>query len=194
MSLQTEHLVERLRAGDSSALGELYDAYGGALYGVILRIVRAPDIAEQLLQDVFLKVWKNIGSYDASKGRLFTWLVNIARNAAIDMVRSAHYRQRQKTDTIENLVHNPGNQGVNPDLIGIRELVEQLDEKHRRLIELLYFQGYTQEEVAEAINIPLGTVKTRVRQAIRELRRAFGEPLSIFAGMSQVGAEIFNRL
>jgi RNA polymerase sigma-70 factor (ECF subfamily) len=171
-------LIERLKQQDASALSELYDAYGGALYGVVLRIVRTPEVAEQVLQDVFLKVWRSIESYDATKGRLFTWLANIARNAAIDAVRSAQYRQQQKTDSLEILVHSPGNSGINPDHIGLRELVGQLEEKHRTLIELLYFQGYTQEEAAEAVGIPLGTVKTRVRQALRELRRAFGEQIS----------------
>ncbi len=171
-------LIERLKQRDANALNALYDAYSGALYGVVLRIVRTPELAEQVLQDVFLKAWRNIEHYDPAKGRLFTWLVNIARNAAIDTVRSAQYRQQQKTDALDALVHNPGIQGINPEHIGVRELVAQLEEKHRVLIELLYFQGYTQEEAAEAVGIPLGTVKTRVRQALRELRRAFGEHVS----------------
>lgn len=178
MSLQ-DNLIERLKQRDASALSELYDAYSGALYGVVLRIVRTPEVAEQVLQDVFLKAWRNIEAYDPAKGRLFTWLVNIARNAAIDAVRSASYRQQQKTDSLETLVHSPGGQGVHPDHIGLRELVAQLEEKHRTLIELLYFQGYTQEEAAEAVGIPLGTVKTRVRWALRELRRAFGEQVQV---------------
>ncbi len=174
-----DSLIERLRQREQQALGELYDAYSGALYGVIWRIVHDSEVAEQVLQDTFLKAWRNIDHYDSTKGRLFTWLVNIARNAAIDVVRSAQYRQRQKTDALDNLVHHAGGQEIHPDHIGLRELVAQLDEKHRVLIEMLYFQGYTQEEVAEAIRIPLGTVKTRVRQAIRALRRAFGEHLPI---------------
>lgn len=180
----TDTLIERLKQQDASALSELYDAYSGALYGVVLRIVRTPETAEQVLQDVFLKAWRNIEHYDPAKGRLFTWLVNIARNAAIDAVRSAQYRQQQKTDALETLVHHPGGQGIHTDHIGVRELVAQLEEKHRTLIELLYFQGYTQEEAAEAVGIPLGTVKTRVRRALRELRRAFGEQISVVLFLS----------
>lgn len=175
MSLPTDILIERLKQRDANALSELYDAYSGALYGVVLRIVQVPETAQLVLQDVFLKAWRNIDSYDPSRGRLFTWLVNIARHAAIDAVRSASYRQQQKTDSLEMLVHKPGGQSIEPDHIGIRELVDQLEEKHRKLIELLYFQGYTHKEAAEIVGIPLGTVKTRVRQALQELRRAFGE-------------------
>lgn len=182
----TDTLIERLKQQDASALSELYDAYSGALYGVVLRIVRTPETAEQVLQDVFLKAWRNIEYYDPAKGRLFTWLVNIARHAAIDAVRSAQYRQQQKTDSLETLVHHPGGQGIHADHIGVRELVAQLEEKHRTLIELLYFQGYTQEEAAEAVGIPLGTVKTRVRRALRELRRAFGEQISVVLFLSIV--------
>jgi len=175
MLSKADALIERLRRREPKALSDLYDAYSGALYGVIVRIVPRAEVAEQVLQDTFLKAYKNIDSYDPHKGRLFTWLVNIARNTAIDALRSAPYRQQQKTDSLDILVHNPGGQSVNPDHIGLRDLVAQLDEKHRLLIDLLYFQGYTQEEAAEKANLPLGTVKTRVRQAIRELRRAFGE-------------------
>jgi len=169
-----EHYISRLQRQDQTVVGELYDAYGGALYGVVLRIVQSPELAQQVLQDTFVKVWRNGAAYDASKGRLFTWLVNIARNTAIDATRTAHFQQRQKTDSLDALVHSPGGSALNPEHIGVREVVNRLDEKYRHLIELMYFQGYTQEEAAEETGIPLGTVKTRLRFAIGELRRLFG--------------------
>ncbi len=184
MTSKTDVLIVRLKEQDPKAIGELYDAYGGALYGVVLRMVRSPELAEQVLQDTFVKVWRSAGSYDATKGRLFTWLVNIARNTAIDALRSAQYRHGQKTESLENIVHNPSGSPLNPDVIGLREMVTQLDDKYRTLIELMYFQGYTQEEVAQATGIPIGTVKTRLRQAIRLLRRAFGESLRSWVGLA----------
>lgn len=176
--MENQQLITRLKQQDRAAVGELYDAYGGALYGVVLRIVHSHELAEQVLQDTFVKVWRNIASYDASKGRLFTWLLNIARNTAIDVTRSAHFQQSWKTDSLDNLVHKPGGDSINPDHLGLKEMVDGLDDKYRQLIDLVYFKGYTQEEVAEETGIPLGTIKTRLRYAIAELRTRFGEGLA----------------
>ena len=176
-----EHYISKLQRQDQSVIGELYDAYGGALYGVVLRIVQSPELAQQVLQDTFLKVWRNAASYDTSKGRLFTWLVNIARNTAIDATRTAHFQQRQKTDPADALVYKSSGDQLNPDHIGVREIVGQMEEKYRHLIDLIYFQGFTQEEAADEAGIPLGTVKTRLRYAISELRRLFNEHTLLLA-------------
>jgi RNA polymerase sigma-70 factor, ECF subfamily len=176
--MENQQLITRLRQQDRAAVGELYDAYGGALFGVVLRIVHSRELAEQVLQDTFVKVWRNIASYDASKGRLFTWLLNIARNTAIDVTRSAQFQQSSKTDSLDNLVYQPGGHSVNPDHVGLRDMVDNLDEKYRSLIDLIYFKGYTQEEVAEETGIPLGTIKTRLRYAMAELRTLFGDGLT----------------
>lgn len=173
--MQDLQLIHRLQAQDSTAIGALYDAYGGALFGVVLRVVQHRELAEQVLQDTFVKAWRNGASYDTGKGRLFTWLLNIARNTAIDATRTAHFQHSRKTDSLDAVVHSPGSSNINPDQIGVREVVERLDEKYRTLIELIYFKGYTQEEVAEETGIPLGTIKTRLRYAINELRGVFGE-------------------
>jgi RNA polymerase sigma factor (sigma-70 family) len=168
-----DQLIIRLKAQDQSVIGELYDAYGGALYGVVLRVVRSHDLAQQVLQDTFMKAWRKGEAYDAAKGRLFTWLLNIARNTAIDATRTAHYQHKSQTDSLDNLAHKPGGEKIDPDHLGLRDLVGTLDEKYRSLIELVYFRGFTQEEAAEETGIPLGTVKTRLRTAIGELRQAF---------------------
>jgi len=173
--MQDHLLITRLQQQDRTAVGALYDAYGGALYGVVLRIVQTQELAQQVLQDTFVKAWRNGAQYDTSKGRLFTWLLNIARNTAIDATRTAHFQNSRKTDGLDNLVYKPGNEALNPDHIGVREIVERLDEKYRLLIELIYFKGYTQEEAAEETGIPLGTIKTRLRYAISELRTVFGK-------------------
>lgn len=168
-----DHLIIRLKQQDRTAIGDLYDAYNGALYGVVLRIVQSPELAQQVMQDTFVKAWRNGASYDASKGRLFTWLLNIARNTAIDATRTAHFRHSRQTDGLDNLIQQPGGSTLNPDTLGLREVVSTLDEKYKSLIDLVYFQGFTQEEAAEETGIPLGTIKTRLRYAIAELRKVF---------------------
>lgn len=173
--MQDQLLISRLQLQDRAAIGELYDAYGGALYGVVLRIVQSRELAQQVLQDTFVKAWRYGANYDDSKGRLFTWLLNIARNTAIDATRTAHFQHSRKTDSLDKLVQQPGSDTLNPDHLGVRDLVNRLDEKYRMLIELVYFKGYTQEEAAEETGIPLGTIKTRLRYAISELRGLFGE-------------------
>ena len=139
----------------------------------MLRIVRNEDVAEEVLQDVFLKIWDRMASYDVSKGRLFTWMLNIARNQAIDKIRSREMSQRKKTDDIDGLVSRIDRQNsseLRTDTIGLTDVLEKLPEEQRFVIDLLYLKGYTQSEVAEEFSIPLGTVKTRTRMGMIELR------------------------
>lgn len=188
-----DQLIIRLKQQDRAAIGELYDAYNGALYGVVLRIVQSPELAQQVLQDTFVKVWRNAASYDATKGRLFTWLLNIARNTAIDATRTAHYQNSRKTDNLDGLVHQPGGSTINTDVLGVRDVVDSLDEKYKTLIDLVYFQGYTQEEAAEETGIPLGTIKTRLRYAIGELRKVFAAVLlAALASLGQLLAGVLG--
>lgn len=162
-----------LKRRDRKAITLLYDNYSAALHGVIFRIVNDKETAEDVLQESFVKIWNNIESYDASKGRLFTWLLNVARNTAIDKTRSKNYRDAGQVQSIEDFVYSIErryNTSTNIDHIGLKKVVEKLKPEHRTLIELLYFGGYTQTEAAQALGIPLGTVKTRVKIAINQLR------------------------
>ncbi len=174
--MQETEIIQSLKEGDKNALGQVYDRYGAALYGVVLRIVQSPEVAEEVVQDVFVKIYRNIGSYDEAKGRFSTWALNIARNAAIDSTRTSEHRNRHKTEPFDFLVYQQAHPSTtNPvETIGLRELVGKLDEKYRRVIDLAYFQGFTQTEIEQAMNIPIGTVKTRLRLAIKELRKLFG--------------------
>ncbi len=174
IKLMEERITGLLQSQDREAISLLYDNYSAALYGVVLRIVRSPDIAQDVMQDSFVKAWKYGPSYDAAKGRLFTWLLNIARNTAIDVTRSAGWKMSEKTTDLNSLV-GFGGATTDPDHIGLRKLVDNLDPKYRTLIELIYFQGYTQQEVEKELNIPIGTIKTRLRAAIGELRKVFGD-------------------
>jgi DNA-directed RNA polymerase specialized sigma24 family protein len=170
---QQEHIVPLLQRQDSAAIEQLYDAYGGTLYGVVLRIVLSKELAEQVIQDTFLKVWHHGAQYDASKGRLFTWLLKIARNCAIDATRNTYFLNRKKTDHIDNLNNTWGGECVNPDTVGLKEIVDKMDEKYKVIVDLIYFNQYTHQEAAEEMGIPLGTVKTRVRCALLELKKTF---------------------
>jgi len=162
-----------LKNKEQSALDYLYDHYSGAIYSVVFRILKDEETAEEVLQDVFLKIWDKIDSYDSGKGKLFTWMLNIARNQAIDRTRSRESSQRKKTDDIDYLVNkidSQENSHLSVDAIGLKEVLLKLPEDQRFIINQLYLQGYTQSEVAEEFDIPLGTVKTRLRLAMNELR------------------------
>lgn len=166
-------LVSRLQRKERAALVYLYDHYAGALYGVVARIIPNQDVAEEVLQDVFLKIWDKINSYDAAKGRLFTWMLNVARHHAIDKLRSKEISKSTKTKGITNLVRSVDRQEFSEqriDSIGVIEMLKSLPEEQRFVVEYHYFKGYSQSELAEEFNIPLGTVKTRLRSALQYLR------------------------
>nr|WP_225986379.1 sigma-70 family RNA polymerase sigma factor [Rufibacter sp. LB8] len=166
-----EELVAQLRAQDQRAISLLYRNYSAALYGVILRVVKQEEVAEDVLQETFVKIWSAFASYDPQKGRLFTWMLNIARNLAIDKIRSKQYRVGAKTKPMEDAVtyNLVSPDGIKPDHIGIQEMTDRLNPDQKIIIDLMYFNGFTQTEVAEELNIPLGTVKTRARMAIKFL-------------------------
>jgi RNA polymerase sigma factor (sigma-70 family) len=166
-------LVDMLRRQDRKAFNYLYDNYSDALYGVVLKVVRTEETAQDLLQEIFLKIWKNIAQYDVGKGRLFTWMLNIARNTSIDYLRV----NRPEIQDIDSAVYVvEANQTIYNELDAkeLREVVSQLKPEQQTLIEMVYWGGYTHEEAAQRLEMPLGTVKTRVRSALRDLRKFFG--------------------
>jgi len=172
-------LVDGLKRGDKAAIDKLYKMYAGSLMGIISRIVKFDEVAEDVLQDTFVKIWKSIAQYDSSKGRLFTWMANLAKNAAIDQVRSKNYVNSGKTDdlgdTKVDLIDRRNNVSFNAETIGVRQLMQHLKPDQKNILDLVYFEGYTQMEVAEYLNIPLGTVKTKIRLSILTLRKYFNE-------------------
>ena len=176
MNLKTtyseQELVALLQQRNEKAFSYLYDNYSAALLGIINSIIADKEISNDVLQNVFVNIWKKIESYDPSKGRLFTWMLNIARNASIDEVRSKGYRDSQKNQSFpENVdVNIGGTAGPAYNDVGLRKILSKLKAEWRILVDLSYFQGFTHEEIAKALNIPLGTVKTRIRSALIELR------------------------
>ena len=169
-----EDLVTLIRSGNQNAFSYLYDNYSKALFGVIYTIVGNAAEAEDILQDVFLKIWSNFFTYDQGKGRLYTWMLNIARNSAIDYTRSKQYKMNLKnfsSDMLVNEINKVHSNNVSYDHIGLKNVLDELKQDHQTIIDLAYYKGYTQEEIAKKLNLPFGTVKTKVRQAIITLRR-----------------------
>lgn len=167
--------VERLQSGERAAFAELYDRYGRNLFGVIYMIVKSQSDAENLLQDTFVKIWRNINRYDATKGRLYTWLVVIARRRALDFIRSSEYSDAQLIQSAEILVSKEAHstETAQLDHIGLEMLLQRLSPPLKQVIDFQYFMGYTQQEVADELGLPLGTVKSRTRTALLELRQLF---------------------
>jgi RNA polymerase sigma factor (sigma-70 family) len=170
-----QDLLRGLQLHEEQAYSYLYDHYSKALFVVIYQIVPQQETAEDILQEVFIKIWQNINSYDTSKGRLYTWMLNIARNQAIDRMRSKEFNKRAKTTELTETVYKESvdNQNNMAD-IGLRKTLSILPPDNRRLLELSYFQGYTHEELAKMLNLPLGTVKTRIRTTLIQLRKLIG--------------------
>ena len=171
--MQLEYLVSQFQKKDEKAFKKLYNMYSQSMHGVIYNIVRDNEIAEEVMQDVFIKAWEKADSYNSSKGRFFTWLLNISRNAAIDKTRSKAFKKSSKnlnSDYFVDIIHSSDNLGSKTDAIGIKKFVDKLAEKCVKIIELLYFKGYTQKEASEELDMPIGTIKTRNRNCIQELR------------------------
>jgi len=169
-----EELIYLLKNRDQSAFSYLYDSYSGALFGVIYKMVENRELAEDVLQEAFVKIWNNFSNYDNLKGRLFTWMLNLTRNLTIDTLRSKGYKNQAKIQNSENAVSNitdRANTAESFDALGIRNHLTLLKDDQRAIIDLAYFGGLTQEEISKTLDIPLGTVKTRMRAAIIELRK-----------------------
>lgn len=169
-----DELVSLLKDKDDSAFSYLYDNYSGAIYGIIFKILDNKELSEDVLQEAFVKIWNNFDYYDSRKGRLFTWMLNIARNLTIDTIRSKGYKKQAKIRNTENAVDNISNNpnaAASFDAMGVRKHLTFLKNDQKQIIDLAYFSGFTQDEISKHLDIPLGTVKTRMRTAIIELRK-----------------------
>lgn len=175
-SYTEEELVQLLRQQDRDAYNYLYSNYSNVIYGIIHRIIFDEETAKDVLQEAFVKIWNNISQYDSSKGRIYTWMINIARNAAIDKMRSKGEIMKSKIQTGEDIVSNV-QRGMrteqSTDTIGLRNLVGDLKPEYQNIVQLAYFKGFTLDEISKTLEIPLGTVKTRMRHAIKTLRQQF---------------------
>lgn len=176
-------ILKLIARGDEQALAALYDRYKSILFGLILRILHSREEAEDVLQEVFLQVWRRAGDFDEARGRAFTWLVTLARSRAIDRLRSLASRERTTEEATRDVADNISDASL--DAIKseqseiVRGALSQLPEEQRRTLLLAYFEGLTQSEIAEALKTPLGTVKTRMRSGMIRLRELLGEKMEI---------------
>lgn len=170
-----QELISLLQQKSKEGFDYLYANYSAALYGVISRIVTDEQTAQDVLQDVFVKIWKSIGKYDATKGRLYTWMLNLARNTSIDKLRSKGEIMKGKIQNDEAAVYDSSNLKTEQETntIGLRDTVAGLEPQYQVIVELAYFKGFTLDEISKTIDVPLGTVKTRMRKAITMLRTHF---------------------
>ncbi|MEO0526362.1 MAG: RNA polymerase sigma factor [Bacteroidota bacterium] len=168
-----KQLIEQLQNDNKSALFELYNRYSGALYGVVLRICGDENKAEDLLQETFLKIWQKIHLYDPDKGRFFTWAYRIAKNTTLNALRNTK-------DLIQNedlSVYESKSESETPDYSDLCGSIKKLDSHHQEALELVYYKGLTHREAHEEMGVPLGTFKSYIQQALRELRKTYQKEL-----------------
>ncbi len=174
---ETKELIYCLKNNSKAAFSVLYDAYATVLFGVAFRIVNNKTVAEELFQDAFVKIWRHIDQYDAEKSSLFTWMLNITQNTCKDYFRSKQYRYQTMNaqDGLDNIPFKYMPQTANNPVenIDLQRIVQTLEPKYKDIIELVYISGYSQEQVSEKLNLPLGTVKTRSRNALKKLKSIY---------------------
>jgi RNA polymerase sigma-70 factor (ECF subfamily) len=178
--LPDEQLMARLATRDIKAFEALYDRYGTLVYSTALRVVGDVQFAEDIAQEVFLRIWRRPDHYVPQRGRFVTWLLSVARNGAVDQIRTRGRRRRHETADEESARNLPADEGRDPALMAqlsderqkVRRALTSLPPEQRRVIEMAYYGGYTQQEIAELLSQPLGTVKTRIRLAMQKLRVA----------------------
>jgi RNA polymerase sigma-70 factor, ECF subfamily len=171
-------ILHAIARGDESALAVLYDRYHSILLGLLLRILHSRVEAEDVLQEVFLQIWQRAANFDETRGRAFTWMVTLARSRAIDRLRSLQSRQRADDTALRDAPDDVGDAVEDVYHAEQREIVRaalaEIPEEQRRALLLAYFEGLTQSEIAERLDQPLGTVKTRMRSGMNKLRDLLG--------------------
>ena len=177
-----QEIYQKIRARDEDGLSMLYTHYSDALYGIALRILHRDSFAEDAIQKSFLKIWNNIDKFDPEKSTLFTWMVRIVKNTAIDIRRLKSFQKEEKSETLDVHVHNTEQSHIDTDRIDAKDIIAGLDEKYAFVLEYLYLKGYTQSELSDEFDIPLGTIKTRVKKGIEILRTKLDKEKKFFIG------------
>ena len=175
MDSNEKHIIKLLQSKDSKSIELIYDQWGAALYGLILRIVKNETLAQDVLQDVMVKIWKNSHQYRPEKSKLFTWIYQITRNSSIDAYRKFSKRSTENIQSAHQFVSSLESDSI----LRSNELklkINALEPKYKEVIHALFFEGMTQMEMSKNTGIPLGTIKTRLRIAMRELRALYSEP------------------
>jgi len=176
-TLLEKHIVELLQERNDKAISLLYEHYGDTLYGVAYKVVRNEELAQDVLQESFVKIWKKSDSYDATKAKLFTWLFRITRNTAIDKLRSVNTKSDKEIQIDVSDVYNLGVNSIRPEFIDVKENLEKIETKYQIVLDALFFQGMTQQEASDELDIPLGTIKSRLKIGLRELKKIYGNSM-----------------
>ena len=172
----TATLVWMVKSKNERGFNILYDKYCGALYGILIKIVMRTDVANDLLQDVFVKIWKHIDTFDPARGTIYTWMLNIARNRAIDYLRSSCHQQQflhvgnELFSVHTDYIDANASSSSMTEFKDLQNKALQLDAKYAKVIDMIFFYGYTQEQTARILKLPLGTVKTRARKGLSMLK------------------------
>jgi RNA polymerase sigma-70 factor (ECF subfamily) len=173
-TLLEKHIVELLHEGNDKAISLLYEHYGDTLYGVAFKVVRNEEIAQDVLQESFVKIWNKAHTYDPAKAKLFTWLFRITRNTAIDKIRSLSNKTDKEIQLDVSDVYNVGKEDIRPELMDMKKQLDRIEDKYRIVLEALFFEGMTQQEASDELGIPLGTIKSRLKIGLRELKKIYG--------------------
>ena len=187
-------IIALLRNRDQRGLSYFYQQYAQALMGIIGRIVHESAIAEEVLQQTLLKVWNKIDQYEPGKSALYTWSSIIARNTALDKVRLVGYQNRKYQEDIADHVDAITTKQHASEQIDAQKLLAKLDDKHRILMEKMYLEGYSQRAISEEMDLPLGTVKTRLRSAMLSLRQELKSEKGLFLSCIVLVAYIIYKL
>lgn len=183
-----EKLLQQIAEGDRAAFLRLYDMLAAKVHGLSLHILRDPHAAEEVTQDAFMRVWERAGSYNASKGKVLPWLLTITRRLAIDRIRSQSRRIQVSFSIDEDWlkIPDPESETEESRWRSLAFALRDLPQEQRQSIELAYYQGMSQSQIAELMEVPLGTVKTRTRLGMQKLRQAIGEGIE-HPGKSEIG-------
>jgi len=168
-----KQIVTLLQNSDKKAISLLYENYADALFGVIKKIISDDDTAQDVLQETFVKIWRYAKKYDSSKAKLFTWLYRIAYNTAIDKVRSQKNKKNNEVQMETSSVYKVTSNELNQDVLDIKKHLSSLDDKYQIVINALFFEGMTQQEASDELDIPLGTIKSRLKIGLRELKKIY---------------------
>jgi RNA polymerase sigma factor (sigma-70 family) len=171
-----DQLVIALKNMDRGAMNSLYQMYSDSLYRVITTIVQIEEIAQDILQETFIKIWKSFSQYDPVKGRLYTWMARMARNLSIDYLRSVNYRNFSSNEDLSKLTQQIDQKFqilFNPETIGVKEMIRVLNEEQKNALDLVYFKGYTHVQAADELHISVGILRSRLQSSITLLRKTF---------------------
>jgi RNA polymerase sigma-70 factor (ECF subfamily) len=174
--LTEEELILALKKMDRAAMNDLYKMYSDSLYRIISTLIQIEEVAQDILQETFIKIWKTFSQYDPSKGKLYTWMARLAKNLSIDYLRSSNHRRCVANEDLSILTQQIDEKfqiSYNPETIGVKDMIRVLDEDQKVALDLIYFKGYTQVQAAEELNISVGILRSRLQSSISILRKIF---------------------